>query len=128
MNAISTNVHSTTRSAKPPLPCRTRGRAGLRLGRGRSTAYNPFGLATPGLPLRCSCCGTRPALIMDHMRGNQHQQLAAGSRVALGRNQRAEDRDVLEEGYAGVIIPGIVADQTGHPDRLAVLDSHSRAE
>ena len=50
------------------------------------------------------------------------------ARVALGGNQRAEDRDVLEEGYAAVIIRGIVADQTGHPDRLAVLHSHPRAE
>src|SRR5439155_539494 len=71
---------------------------------------------------------TRIALIVYDVRGDEHQQFSALARVALGRNYRAEDRDVLEEGYPAVIIRDIIADQAGHPDRLAVLDSHSRAE
>ena len=50
---ISTKVHSTMISAKPPLrrhsadPSRNR----------RGTAYSPLGFASPGEALRCSCCG-----------------------------------------------------------------------
>jgi len=49
MKAISTNVHSTMSSAKPPLRRQSKGCAPTRRGK----AHKPFGLATlPNLPLR----------------------------------------------------------------------------
>ena len=107
-------------SANPPFRRHSADPGGNR----RDTTYSLFGFASPGEPLGVGLRGDEPgtdqliaqilgqragiALIVHNMRRDQHEQLGAGSRVALGGNQRAEDRDVLEEGYAAVIIRGIV--------------------
>ena len=53
---------------------------------------------------------------MNDVRGDQDEQLGAIAIVALGRKQRAEDRDILEERNPVILLRGAVADQPRHYD------------
>src|SRR5271166_6054704 len=95
MNAISTSVHNTMISAKP-LRSRqgTADRAGISL---ESVRVGQAGVALALKLLRYKssidqlaaqilCQRPRVALIVDDVRGDQHEQFGAGSRVGLARN------------------------------------------
>ena len=72
--------------------------------------------------------GARVALIAHHVRGDQHQQLGARPRIRLAREQGAEQRDILQDRESLIALRVVVADQAGHPDRLAVLNRNAGAK
>src|SRR5438874_6252284 len=103
MNAISTSIQSTISRAKPRCP-----RAGADNSCGIGLEPVWIGRAAQRLALQFLADetgidqlvaevfgqGARIALVLDHARRDQHQQLGALAPIHLARYQAAEQRDV----------------------------------
>src|ERR1051325_2834433 len=135
MNAISTSIHSTISRAKPR--CSGAGAVlgiGLdpvRIGRAAERLALQFLADEPGIDqLVAEVLGERAgvALVLDHARGDQHQQFGALTPVHLARYQAAEQRNVLEQRDPRIALRVAVADQAGEPHRLTVLDRDAGAD
>src|SRR5262249_24578179 len=71
---------------------------------------------------------TRVALIVQHARRQENKQFGARGVFTPGGEQSAENRDFLEQRYAGIIPEFLVADESGKTDGFAILDDDPRLD
>src|SRR5579864_487541 len=136
---VSTSIHRTTSKAKPwsclpPAGARSCADIGLQPVWIWPTAGR-FALKVlrhhPSIEqLVAQVVGERAgaALILNDMRRDQNEELGARARVVLGRQQRADDRDILQEGNSSVSLLSGVANEAGDADRLPILDGKAGAD